>query len=444
VKEQTSSQASVTTMAAPKQTVGVVTAYGRGDLLAAELKTRGFDVTVVDVSNALAKRSFAELEGPFPVARPNPILPAHLEWLMAQSFDEIQNGFCVWLKGGPIEMRGRLSDFYTSNHKAVSLFRDYIETILQSPNKKNEQIRKIEDLPFDDRWMIELSHTFAGNEIRQLPECHLSGEPFPFHQTLDVPIFSEESLQKSQKEIKATGLRWMQTDGISDVQIDRGSVKEIEINMGRKEVLDCRYYVWCLSSEETEAISKKVAQKLFPNNSVRSDWAWRRFQIHSGKSSIDSIVPKYLLLIEDMHFPWAGNNMMILKRRKPDLADLWVRLPSENSRKPDQLKAFSQKLEAQLLKRFPRWSLEIEAPWDEGPPLYPVFEPETKKAFGKIKLSNFIFEGPEVAERLDWAGRFQMQSETMMRLQTLKNQDLAKAAKSAKKDKSDDHALHAP
>jgi hypothetical protein len=412
--------------------------------LAAELKTRGFDVSLVDVSNALMKRSYPELEGPFPVARPNPLLPAHLEWLMTQSFDEIPNGFCIWLKGGPIELRGRLADFYTSNSKAVSRFRDYIEAILQTPGKKHEQVRRIEDLPFDERWLIELSHTLACNVLKPLPECHTAGEPFPLHQTLDVPIFSEATVQKVQKEIKTTGLRWLDTDGISDVQIERGSVKEVEVNMGRKEVLECRYYVWCLSSEETEAISRKVAQKLFPQGIARGDWAWRRFQVHSAKSSLDGIVPKYLAMIDDIHFPWASNNLILLKRRKPELADLWVRLPSENSRKPDQLKKFTEKLDAQLRERFPRWDIKIEVPWDEGPPLYPVFEPETKKAFGKVKLSNFVFEGPEVMDRLDWAGRFQMQSETMMRLQTMKNQDLAKSVNAAKKDKSDDIALHAP
>jgi hypothetical protein len=221
-------------------------------------------------------------------------------------------------------------------------------------------------------------------------------------------------------------------------------MKEIELNIGRKEILECRYYVWCLSSEETEFISKKVAQKLFAKGPILSDWAWRRFQVHSGKSALDGIVPKYLLMMDDVHFPWAYDNMMVLKRRKPELADLWVRLPSENSRKPDQLKKFTEKLEGVLHERFPRWSMRIEAPWDEGPALYPVFEPETKKRFAKIRLSNVIYEGAEALERLDWAGRFQKQAESLMRLQTLKSMALAKAAKAAKKDKGNDQALHAP
>ena len=427
-----------------KQSVAVISAFGRGDLLAGELKTRGFDVTIVDVSKGLVKRSLPDLEGPFPVSCPYPILPAHLEWLMTQSFDDISNGFCVWLKSGPIEMRGPLADFYTSSVKAVNEFRKYVEAVAENVFKKSDLNKRVEELPFEDRWLIELSHTFASNELRDLPDCHLSNEPFPFHQTLDIPIFTEANMQKVLNEIKATGVRLMETEGVSDVQVERGVLKEIELNMGRKEVLECRYYVWCLSSEETETISKKVAQKLFSNGAIHSDWAWRRFQVHSGKSSLDNIVPKYLMLMDDIHFPWAYDNMTILKRRKPELADLWVRLPSENSRKPDQLKQFTEKLEEKLRERFPRWSMRLEAPWDEGPPLYPVFEPETKKSFARIKLSNFIFEGPEVSDRLDWAGRFQKQSESLVRLQMLKSQDLAKAVKTEKKDKSDDHALHAP
>jgi hypothetical protein len=427
-----------------KQSVAIISAYGRGDLLATELKARGFDVTLVDVSNGLVKRSYPDLEGPFPVARPNPILPAHLEWLMTQSFDEITNGFCVWLKNGPIELRGKLSTFYTNKVTAVAEFRQYVEQLAANPSKKNDLSRRLEELKFDDRWLIELSHTFACNELRALPECHRSGEPFPFHQTLDIPIFNEANATKVQSELKASGIRLMETEGVSDVQVERGSIKEIELNIGRKEALECRYYVWCLSSEETEAISKKVAEKLFTRGPIHSDWAWRRFQVHSGKSAFDAVVPKYLLMVDDIHFPWVSDNMTILKRRKPELADLWVRLPSVNSRKPDQLKGFTEKLDAMLKDRFPRWSMRLEAPWDEGPPLYPVFEPETKASFGKVKWSNFVFEGPEVFDRLDWAGRFQKQSETLARLLALRNQDLAKAAKAAKKDRSDDQALHAP
>lgn len=427
-----------------KQSVAIISAYGRGDLLATELKVRGFDVTLVDVSNGLVKRSYPDLDGPFPVARPNPILPAHLEWLMTQSFDEISNGFCVWLKNGPIEFRGKLSSFYNEKIKAVGKFREFIEQLGAAPQKKSELNRRLEELDFEDRWLVELAYTFACNELRPLSECHRSGQPFPFHQALDIPIFTDANFNKVQTELRASGVRWMQTEGVSDVQVERGAVKEIELNLGRKEVLECRYYVWCLSTEETEAISKKAAEKLFGSSIIHSDWAWRRFQVHTGKSSFDTIVPKYLLMIGDIHFPWAYDNMAVLKRRKPELSDLWVRLPSENSRKPDQLKAFTEKLDKMLHERFPRWSMRLEAPWDEGPPLYPVFEPETKDAFGKLKLSNFIFEGAEVLDRLDWAGRFEKQSESLMRLQAMRNLDLAKAAKAAKKERSDDQALHAP
>lgn len=419
--------------------VTVISAFGRGELLAGELKTRGFDVSLVDMTSALGERSLPDLEGPFPVVRPNPLLPAHLEWLMSHMFDEVPNGFSIWLKSGPLEFRGPMAMFYHSRDPSIAHFREHFAGWLLGGSRRQEMVKRAGELKFDDSWLIQLSHSFASTEMHRSPECFMVGDPFPINQVIQTPIFTSQTLQKVHDDAVKLGVKCMKSEGIADVRLDGNRLAEMEIQLGRVEVLRSNYFVWCLSSEETASISRKIAKTMFPRGVVKAEWAWRRFTIHSAKNSLESVIPPYVVMIEDIHFPWAYDNLIILKRRKPGLSDLWVRLPAEGSKKPDQLNKFTAKMADRLKDRFPKWSHEIEPPWDENPPLYPVFDPESLVGFSKGGLSNVLYEGAETLTRLDWAGRFQRQTESMLRLQLLKQQETAKI-----KEKSNDPPLHAP
>lgn len=417
--------------------VAVVSAFGRGDLLAGELRTRGFDVILVDVTTALGERSLSDLEGPFPIVRPNPLLPAHLEWLMSHSFEEVANGFSMWLKDGPLEFRGPLANFYQTREPAIAHFRDHYAGWLQGGPKRPEMVKRASDLKFDDAWMIEFAHSFASNELRRAAECHLSGEPFPINQVVQSPIFNPQTLQKIHQDAVDAGVKYVKSEGFADVRVESGRLAEVEVQAGSRGVLRAKQFVWCLSSQETESMSRKLARAIYPRGVLPADWAWRRFTIHSAKNSLESIIPPYVVMLDDIHFPWAYENLIVLKRRKLGLSDLWVRLPAEASKRPDQFQRFSAKLAAVLRDRFPKWSHEFEPPWDENPPLYPVFDSEKLAAFlrsgHRMGLINVLYEGAETLPRLDWAGRFQRQTETLLRLQMVKQQE-----------KPNDHALHAP
>jgi hypothetical protein len=414
--------------------VAIVSAFGRGELLARELKTRGLKVALMDVSEALGNRNLADLEGPFPVARPNPLLPSHLEWLMSHSFDEIPNGLSVWLPSGPVEFRGPLADFYASARPEVAFFREYFPGGAQPSVKRTDISGKLNELRFEEKWVTEFAHGFCSNEFSASTDCHVNGEAFPLGQMVQSPIFRSDRIEENRAELESTGIRWIKAEKMGEMEVERGRLVGLS---HQDELLRCEQMIWCLSSEETFSISRALGRQLFPRGVTSSRWAWRRFQVHSPKNSLDFIVPPYVVLIDDIYFPWAYENLMVLKRRKPGLSDVWVRLPSENSRKPDQLKKFTKKLEEKLRARFRGLAHEVEPFWDEGPPLFPVFEPEQLRSFVKPPFANLTFEGPEVLPRQDWAGRFQGQVATLMAIVTKKK-------KEKEKEKSDDLALHAP
>ena len=161
--------------------VSVISAFGRGDLLASELKTRGFEVALIDVSQSLGERSIAELEGPFPLVRPSPLLASHLEWLMLRVFPEVGQGLCLWMNQGPVDFRGPLADFYLRKHPAAEFFRKYSIDWLQGGQKRAEILKSLAS-DFSQSWMINFAHSFASHQfLSSIPPSRLS---FYWHDTL--------------------------------------------------------------------------------------------------------------------------------------------------------------------------------------------------------------------------------------------------------------------
>lgn len=413
-----------------KSEVVLVSAYGRGESLASDLVCRGLSVSLLDLSAALGDRLLPDLEGPFPIVRPNPLLPSHLEWLMLQDFPEIPNGLSIWLKNGPIELRGDLATFFNRKYPFLEVYRDVFE--------KNEKLDPA--LPFDDSWLVHFAASFANHNLRSATEFPIGTESFPLHQSLQIPLLQSDRFAKTKQDLKALGVQVIDANSISDAKVEFRKLVSVTIETKSELNLEGQYWVWMLTTEETQSLSRAVAEKLFPQV-IPADWAWRRFQMHGRRSILVEIVPPYAILLKDIHFPWVSDNLVILKRRTPELSDVWVRLPHQASTDQEQIHKFSEKLKNGLQERFPHDAFELEIPWIGGSPLYPLFETASLKKFEAPIYRNLIFEGAEVLPRLDWSGRFQVQTKTLVKLQNLRAQD---TKQDSKKDKPSDQEIHAP
>lgn len=433
--------------------VAVISAFGRGDLLATELKTRGMKVALIDVTESLGERDLADVEGPFALVRPTPLLPSHLEWLMTHSYPEIPQGSCLWLRRGPIEMRGPLAGFYAAAHPEVSLFRDYFAAWLELSGRRGDISKKIARREFKDIWMVQFAHSLACHQFLPSVEASRIGEPFPLNQTAQNPLFEADIFSHTFEVAKSTGVTAVRSEGVSDIQFVKNRMTDIEFILGRKEVLSAKSWVWCLSGEETRLMSETVAEKLFPRGVAEAGWSWRRFRASFAHAKMNVTkwseqIPGHTLLIDDIYLPWTHENLVILKHRADgktvDQWDVWVRMPRSMSRNPASMQKISTRLTEILKQRIPHLQMELELPFEEEAPLYPVFEPQNLSRSSFPPFINFVLEAQETIPRLDWAGRFQKQVETLNRIQDIKRQFEAAQPPLSLEGEGHDSTLHTP
>src|SRR4051794_13320435 len=92
--------------------VAIVSAFGRGNWLAAELADLGLKVSLVDVSEALGRWTPEDWEGPFGLLKAEFLKTSQLERLNEEDyFDSVDEGFVVWLKDGPLDLKGPLTAY---------------------------------------------------------------------------------------------------------------------------------------------------------------------------------------------------------------------------------------------------------------------------------------------------------------------------------------------
>ncbi len=117
----------------------IVSAYGRGNWLASELASRGWQVTLVDVTESLGPWAPEDAEGPFGLVEASDLLPSQKTRLLEEGeMLTADSGFTIWLKEGPIECRSELSSHNLANYE----FPKSVESYLRKqglPDKETER-----------------------------------------------------------------------------------------------------------------------------------------------------------------------------------------------------------------------------------------------------------------------------------------------------------------
>ena len=138
--------------------VAVVSAFGRGHWLAAELADAGRSVALIDVSAKMGRWAPEDWEGPFGFFRTEKLKASQVERLIEDDYhDTVDEGFVVWLKDGPIDIKGPLSSFWLQKKGIQGEFSKYVSSY--------------ESLSSDDK--INLKNKFAIRRLKAagLPTC---------------------------------------------------------------------------------------------------------------------------------------------------------------------------------------------------------------------------------------------------------------------------------
>lgn len=417
------------------KSVTIVSAWGRGAYLAHQLRKKGFEVTVWDVTSLLPSLSSAEKEGPFGVFLPDHLTDLQRKCLCENSFYPVQQGFSVFTSQGPVEFRGPLKSFFMKTRKDFQSCHFPLSHSfpLSKTEKKTElNYKNVEDHSLQ-LFLIaaELTNSFIFSDkekkkILLSAQKATSGKDISFLKL--SPLFSEyvlrESSQRDAVELKESlceeGVEWID---IFSTQKDKNA-SSINLKISKKNIQlqwneqdkNSQFLIWTLSGPETKRCFYNEMSWLFP------DWKepvkiWRRFSLSWDQKGFEHIIPALLLVLpnsqnaqkntEDFSLssPKKSQVMSIKKHPEAAHADLWTLCPYGEHLNKSFLTDCLQLAMEQLRILFPGFSMEgilpdIEACHD----YFILYESKDKfrtKWFKKKAPPNIFHLNPEATGKLD-------------------------------------------
>ena len=151
-----------------KSEVCIVSIFGRGHWLAAELGKKGIPVSLLDVSAQMGHWAPEDWEGPFGFFKTESFTETQMERLFEdESTQMLDQGLSIWLKSGPLEMKGPVA-----LHRLAQL--GISEKVIQYVQGQ-VILEQISNLDFKNSWLAHLAHGFSSNVSTLLPETYSEG-----------------------------------------------------------------------------------------------------------------------------------------------------------------------------------------------------------------------------------------------------------------------------
>lgn len=413
----------------------LVSAFGRLEPLGIELAQRGMEVALLDVTKHFQSLDWRDINGPFPMVTPSPAFPSHLDWLVARSSAELARGFSLWLRSGPLELRGPLGTFYSDKNIEVGLLKDYLARRLQSPKPSAVFQKLYKDLTFQENWLIHLSHALTQNRMTLHCRSALGGQAFPLNQSVQLLRLNKESLGDLRGASINAGVDYFEQDGIQRLQTAGKRIEALELNASLS--LKAHFFVWGLNQEESFHFDSGLFTQMFNKSKpVLSDWVWRRLELKTEQDLFQAM-PECFLMIQNPDWSWTNENFVLFKKDSPGNWDLWIRTPRDHF----DGRGLSEKIEEELRLRLGEFDGDIDVPPSGDLFSFSIYEEQSLSSLPKMVHKNILFEGDERERRLDLASRFEKQVGLLSELEAWK-QKLEKQMQ--KKGGVIDSTIHSP
>lgn len=402
-----------------KSEVAVVSAFGRGHWMAAELSKLGIPTTLLDISKQLGNWAPEDWEGPFGLFKSDSLTATQIERLLEDDSNLLNmNGLTCWTRNGILEFKGPLTNYQIQQMGfSDKLTQDLVKGTNQSTG-----------LSFRHSWLLDFASFYANVEHRANPSYR-----FLSHR---APLFSPFFVRHATRIGHQQSLRWCRDQGvvvpeqleIIDVSMsDSKNFSAFEIKTDRPGVMKASMVIWGLTSEETAFLNPRLLQKLFLSQSQKADWMWIRYRMSMSQSHNRDALPVHFVCMEDPYLPWTHENTFVVQRTAiAEQFDVWVKIPTQHRFNSQYLVDLKAKLQGILTSRSPgleikSWELPQEYSYtysELGPPRIPVWSMESVYRTPYKGFKNILFDGPETWSSYLWTDRFEKQART---ISTVKN-----------------------
>lgn len=405
----------------------VVSAFGRGNWLAAELASLGMSVTLVETSEQFGRWTPEDWEGPFGYFHTDKLLASQRARLIEEDdADDLPEGLTIWLKNGPIDFRSPLSPHLLSesgvSSKALRFLSDYDS---MTPDQIALLGTELARQPFSQSWLVHLAYQLASHVYRDNAHGMSYGRPLPFFSPWLVRRVSRKGAGHSLDWVMSKGVRIYSGAGVIDISADGTLINSIEIQSSWSGAVLGRQFVWMMSGEETQMLSKRIADFLYPKGILKSTWSWIRYRVKLAKGRYLDNIPGKFILIGDLFAPWTHANLLIVQRtvQSEDL-DVWIRIPSQHRFQRAYLEQKGDEILELLRERIPGCAATInDRPQDYlyeyqelGPSRFPIYREEDIRELRRAQFSNLIYSGVEDWTLLEWSSILRDQIEVVNKL----------------------------
>lgn len=377
--------------------VVVVSAFGRGHWLAAELQREKMRVLLLDVTSRLGNWPVEDQTGPFGVFRFERFPESHQErWIHDDPVESLANGFTVWAEGGPLEMKGPL----TRLHLERMGWQDSWSEAIGHARRPS-----IPAADFSRAWVVALAQQIAATVYRPSARATLGGRPLPLTAPFGVRFSTRQGHARNLEWLRSRGVVASEKTEILDFSFEgRKRVSGAEVKGELSGLIRFGQLVWCLTGAETQDLSEKLAAHLYSGTVPEPDWCWLRYRLKVQASPEVELLPLHSVWIDELGAPWTHANLVVIqKTRSPESVDAWVRLPALQRFNKDYLHEHGLRVRTFVRRRLPLSEAEIqsypqEATYtskDLGQPRFPIWSEANPPARARRSLENGHFDSPE-------------------------------------------------
>ena len=296
--------------------VVIVSAWGRGSVLAYQLKQIGHSVIFVDISTLLPADS-SERGGPFGVFMPEGLSSLQKKILLGDSCFPVSQGFCAFTSQGPVESFGNLNflpkkkqDFF------LNLSRQWTNSYISYENRK---------------WDFQSEYYFKES--------------------------SHACLQELREYLQAGGVKWISVHSSEQLDI---SIKKDHVYINLEGMKKKVFLVWALGGLESQKLFPQYFDELFP------DWKepvyiWRKFSLNWNVGRFQKILPSILSILPKTSktFQFQEGVMSVKKHPFSSKTDLWILCSYQQAANKAYLTNLLSSTKNSLHSLFPFSSLEV-------------------------------------------------------------------------------------
>lgn len=400
----------------------LVSAFGRADWLATELRSLGLTVFLVDVTSQLGNWPAEDIEGPCGFFMLEKYEQSFLEQVShLDTFVPLESGFTVWTDAGPLEMKAPLTAYRFSR---LGLHPKMWE-ILNSLSLSSTSYRHSEG-DFSQIWPLSLAHQLASTTYLPNRRAHEEGEALPLLANFSTRNSTRGGFDRSLKWVTSKDVKLTQNSQILDVALaGRRHLTALELKGEPSGLFRFDHLVWTLSSEETYFLNERLGKKLFPQGVIESTWSWMRFRMKIGDCMEVQILPQHVCLMDDVMAPWTHENLCVLQKTTlAENIDAWIRLPSVQRFNKEYLKEMGDRISRRLRKKMPQSAASVLSYPQEyyytyedlGAPRFPLFLKEDESSRRYSFFQNFHRDGLEIWPNFSRESQYRVQSQLRDRI----------------------------